>query len=98
MSLKTGEKVLLSESSMEIEVVGTNPTGQPFQVSISDSKVYRVKINGVATALKEDILNKILASGKVTPIEKMVTAQPIEKETLLKKRLGRPPLKKEGEI
>ena len=104
MDLKSGQKLVLDSAKLEIEILGMNPIGQPMQINWSDSRVWRVKINGKATPIKEEVLIALLESSKVEekveevkPIEeKPAEVKPVvenkveEKIPLLKKRLGRP--------
>jgi hypothetical protein len=99
MELVNGQKVLLKGIDLEIEICGMNPTGQPFQMSVSDQKVYRVKLNGFNTPMKEDSLNALIACAQKAEIqakpEVVPNVSPLEDvPTLLKKKLGRPPLTK----
>ena len=108
MELANGQKIVLENVRLEIEICGMNPTGQPFQMSVSDQKVYRVKLNGFNTPMKEDSLRALIAgAGKAEIQEKPVAANvsPLEDkppllQAILKKKMGRPKkiVKKEGEI
>jgi len=107
MELAIGQKIVLENVKLEIEICGMNPTGQPFQMSVSDQKVYRVKLNGFNTPMKEDSLQALIAcagKGEITAKPEVVAnVSPEEaKEPLLKqilKKRGRPKtIKKEGEI
>ena len=110
MELVNGQKIVLENVKLEIEICGMNPTGQPFQMSVSDQKVYRVKLNGFNTPMKEDSLQALIAcAGKGEIIVKPVVVKnesPLEtKPPLLKQILnkrGRKPgsknKPKDGEI
>jgi len=98
MELKRGQVVKVTGVDYDIEIVGMNPTGQPFQVNWSDNRVFRVKIDGKETPMKEDFLRALIASGKnvevvapEAPAKPEITDNSEEKIPLLKKRLGRPP-------
>ena len=97
MELVNGQKLVLENVKMEIEICGMNPTGQPFQMSVSDQKVYRVKLNGFNTPMKEDSLKALIACAEKCEIkaEEVLPVVVEVKEPLLKKRLGRPPMVKE---
>ena len=108
MELVNGQKILLENAQLEIEIVGMNPTGQPFQMSVSDQKVYKVRIGGYVTPIKEDCLLALIASSakveilakpEVVKNESPLEAQPPLLKQILKKR-GRPKKteKKESEI
>ena len=96
MELVNGQKIVLENVNLEIEICGMNPTGQPFQMSVSDQKVYRVKLNGFNTPMKEDSLLGLISGAKKCEIkakpEVVKNESPLEATPpLLKKRLGRPP-------
>jgi hypothetical protein len=87
-----------------------NPTGQPFQMSVSDQKVYRIKLNGFNTPMKEDSLKALIkcatkceiqAKSEVVPNLSPLEDKPPLLQKILNKRgrkLGSKNKKREGEI